>query len=207
LPGWRGDLSRVAHKGRVMSKIGYVDFLQILQLDEVGEWLPGHILKPDGVYVEPPDERLTLEEKKAMLVGVTGSLAEPILRFPCSVADMERYVSLLDDSVVEKNLREWLSAHGDHSDEPVERMVAWRREIVESWPLICAGREKPPTALEVVRWLRKNTNHVIRAVNDDNSLTWTNGSIEKSVKFGTVETAISELKTAGKLPFEKKSPP
>ena len=98
-----------------MNKIGYADFLQILQLDEVGDWVPGHILKPDGVCVEPPDKRLTREEKKAMLAGVTGSLAEPILRFPCSVADMERYVSMLDDSVVEENLREWVSAHKDEA--------------------------------------------------------------------------------------------
>lgn len=136
-----------------MKKIGYADFVQILQLDETDEWLPGHILKPDGVYVTPPDARLTAAEKAALSQHSTGNLSEPTLRFPCTASEMQAYLAFLGDPVVDQNLREWISScHSPIETEPANHPDKNYRTIADLIEALCKTEGYNPKAV----WQKMN---------------------------------------------------
>lgn len=84
-------------------RVGYADFIKLCRVagdpkTGYGDWAPGLEIREDGVYlVVPHDVWLAPDELAALAQHPTGNLADPALRFPCSLAQLQ---DLLEDQGV-----------------------------------------------------------------------------------------------------------
>lgn len=70
----------------------YSDFRKLCRYKDNEIWCPWLDVRPDGVYLNPPAKELDGEEKTDWYrQHQTKNLAEPVLRFPCSMSDLESF--------------------------------------------------------------------------------------------------------------------
>lgn len=76
--------------------IGYSEFVSLWGIEDPKNLDYGFVLKPDGVYVDVPEDWLFLtpEERSAVTEHPKKDLTKPILSFPCSVRELLEFEEL-----------------------------------------------------------------------------------------------------------------
>lgn len=73
-------------------EIGYSDFAKLCRVDNPEEWAGWFSIRADGVYVKTPPDGLDHNERAALSAHPTGNLAEPALKFPCTLRQLHTFL-------------------------------------------------------------------------------------------------------------------
>lgn len=76
--------------------LGYADLIRLFNVGDPGDFAPGLELRGNGVFVSSVDGLPAVarggEEEAVLTEHPTGNLADPVLAFPCTLGDLERFV-------------------------------------------------------------------------------------------------------------------
>ena len=92
-------------------------------------------------------------------------------------------------------------------DHDTRGMVAWKREIIGSWPKIAEAHKGKPSARDVIRWLQKHGNRDVLPEGQEGvyGFQWKDEyGTTHTRTYHTVGTALSKLRNDGKIPRSDK---
>ena len=112
--------------------VGYADFIKLFKVRDPQNWLPGIIVKPDGVWVVPPrdDDSLTPGERAFLSDHIYKDLSRPALPFPGTYKQLDIFLSWLGHSDLVLRAKEEL---GELSDEPQSKKWKSGKELISRW--------------------------------------------------------------------------
>lgn len=129
----------------------YQDFIKLFEISgNPLTWTDGLSVKPEGVFrvLPPVDVLITADERAVLSEHPTGRYDEPVLAFPCSFPELEKFVAdeglagNADAIVMAEIVMEWHESlksdrperwpWGDHTTKGLEDLAAagetfWRR--------------------------------------------------------------------------------
>lgn len=73
-------------------EIGYSDFVKLCRVNDPEEWVGWLSIRADGAYVKTPPDGLDHNERAALSAHPTGNLAEPALKFPCTLRQFQIFL-------------------------------------------------------------------------------------------------------------------
>lgn len=74
-------------------KVSYADFMRLCNVNDREHWMPGVIVRPDGVWVDIEYSRNEeVVEHAALTEHPDGDPSQPIIRFPCTLGEFRKRV-------------------------------------------------------------------------------------------------------------------